>query len=114
MKSKEKEKNTQASHQRGVPVVRTVLDRMRDGEHFSIEERRAFDIGPWKFNRAKCLLCSHVVRSVHRHDCAMCPCGNLTVDGGSWYLKRAAKDLTAFKDLSKRYGTKKASAKHCI
>lgn len=112
MKNKEEKKNIQAPSSNRVPVVRTVLERMKDGEHFTIKERRAFDIGPWQFNRAKCLLCSHVIRSVHRHDYVVCPCGNLSVDGGSWYLKRSAKDTTKFKDLSKRYEVKKAHPKH--
>lgn len=37
--------------------------------------------------KVKCLLCEQILQSKHRHDYVMCKCGNLSVDGGSDYLK---------------------------
>ena len=42
-----------------------------------------------KRNRAKCLLCGDIIESQSRHDFVTCSCGNLSVDGGEWYLRRA-------------------------
>lgn len=40
-------------------------------------------------NKAHCLLCDTVIESTHGHDFKTCPCGNLSVDGGKNYLRRA-------------------------
>jgi hypothetical protein len=40
-------------------------------------------------NSARCLECDTEIKSTHRHDYVSCPCGNLSVDGGHAYLKRA-------------------------
>lgn len=40
-------------------------------------------------NSVKCLLCDTEIESKHVHDFAWCPCGNVAVDGGQEYLKRA-------------------------
>lgn len=39
-------------------------------------------------NRAKCLKCGDIIESKTRHDFQTCSCGNLSVDGGHFYLKR--------------------------
>ena len=42
-------------------------------------------------NMAQCLVCKDVLFSYSTHDCRTCSCGNLTVDGGTSYLKRSFK-----------------------
>lgn len=41
-------------------------------------------------NSALCLLCQEEIESKHRHDFVTCPCGNVSVDGGTDYLRRAS------------------------
>jgi len=53
-----------------------------------------------KVNKAQCLICGDILESKHRHDFKTCKCGNLSVDGGKDYLRRAAKDPFQVKDLS--------------
>lgn len=55
------------------------------------EERRKFNTGDIFENAAKCLECGDYIRSNNRHDFKSCSCGNVTVDGGSWYAKRLFK-----------------------
>jgi len=43
-------------------------------------------------NRAKCLGCGDVITSYSVHDFVICSCGNLSVDGGTEYLKRSYND----------------------
>ena len=52
-------------------------------------ERRKMNMGDIYSNQAKCLSCNEVIRSKNRHDYVTCSCGKLSVDGGSWYLKRS-------------------------
>ncbi len=47
-------------------------------------------------NRAGCLDCGDVITSKHRHDYVSCACGNIAVDGGQAYFKRAFKDRMPF------------------
>mgnify|MGYP000872965354 FL=1 len=42
-----------------------------------------------KVNKARCRLCGAIIESKHRHDFVQCPCGNIAVDGGRDYLRRA-------------------------
>lgn len=51
-------------------------------------ERRKMNIGDIWDNSAQCLNCMEVIRSKNRHDYVTCSCGNVSVDGGSWYIKR--------------------------
>ena len=51
-------------------------------------------------NEAKCLKCGDQIFSAHRHDCKTCSCGNLSVDGGMDYIRRAIADKSKVKDLS--------------
>lgn len=51
-------------------------------------------------NKAKCLICGDIIESNHVHDYKTCGCGNLSVDGGLNYLKRSAKDINKWEDLS--------------
>lgn len=51
-------------------------------------------------NSAICLSCNTEIESKHVHDYVSCECGNIAVDGGKHYLKRAATDLSLIKDTS--------------
>lgn len=51
-------------------------------------------------NSAKCLNCNDVVVSETVHDFTTCSCGNVSVDGGLKYIRRAVKDSTKYEDLS--------------
>lgn len=51
-------------------------------------------------NMAKCLKCNDIVESLHRHDFRTCKCGNITVDGGTKYIRRVGKDLEQMQELS--------------
>lgn len=50
--------------------------------------RRKFNTGDILENAAECYLCKEYIRSNNRHDFKECRCGNIAVDGGSWYAKR--------------------------
>ena len=67
------------------------------------DERRKYNVGDIFKNQAKCLICNDVIISKNRHDCARCKCGNLSVDGGSWYLKRSFNDPNSYEELSINY-----------
>lgn len=45
-------------------------------------------------NSARCLECGTQVLSRRTHDFSTCPCGNLSVDGGHEYLRRAGNKET--------------------
>ena len=51
-------------------------------------------------NAAKCLRCKEVVESKHRHDYQTCKCGNVSVDGGLDYLRRAVVHIELWEDKS--------------
>ena len=51
------------------------------------EERRKINVGDIYSNSAKCLECGDEIRSKNRHDYVRCSCGNVAIDGGSWYSK---------------------------
>jgi hypothetical protein len=51
-------------------------------------------------NKAQCLICHDIIESKHGYDFVTCSCGNVSVDGGTKYLRRAVHDGTKFKDLS--------------
>lgn len=67
------------------------------------EIRRKFDIGDIFKNKAKCLQCGKIITSKNRHDFVTCKCGNLSVDGGSWYIRRCFTSEDSFKELSVSY-----------
>ena len=69
----------------------------------SVEERRRLDVGDIWANQAKCKKCQDVIRSKNRHDFVTCKCGAISVDGGSWYARRVAKDLNDIEELSEDY-----------
>lgn len=55
------------------------------------KERRRLNTGDIYINAATCKLCGDRIRSKNRHDYVTCKCGNVSVDGGSWYAKRGFK-----------------------
>lgn len=63
------------------------------------EQRRLWNIGDIYANEAQCLKCKDIIRSKNRHDFVWCSCGNLGVDGGSWYCKRAFMKENSYKDM---------------
>lgn len=48
-------------------------------------------------NKAKCRICGDIIQSLHRHDFRSCSCGEISVDGGHSYLRRAVK--TSFSNV---------------
>lgn len=51
-------------------------------------------------NAAQCLKCGDIIESKSVHDFVTCSCGAVSVDGGHDYLKRSARNLHDYKDLS--------------
>lgn len=49
-------------------------------------------------NAAKCLECKERIVSLHRHDFVTCSCGNVSVDGGHDYMRRAFKGENWYDD----------------
>lgn len=66
-------------------------------------ERRKKDIGDIWSNSAQCLKCGEILRSKNRHDYVTCKCGNLSVDGGSWYCKRSYEDQSTVKEMNETF-----------
>lgn len=63
------------------------------------EERRRLNAGAIYINATTCKLCGDRIRSKNRHDFVTCKCGNVSVDGGSWYARRAFRDtMDSFTD----------------
>ena len=51
-------------------------------------------------NAIQCKKCGDIIESVSVHDFKTCSCGACSVDGGHYYLRRCAKSLEDFVDLS--------------
>lgn len=76
----------------------------------SKKERRRLNTGDLYINAATCKLCGDYIRSKNRHDFVTCKCGNVSVDGGSWYARRAFRksaktfinDIVCFADVEKK------------
>ena len=51
-------------------------------------------------NAIQCKKCGDIIESVSVHDFKTCSCGSCSVDGGHYYLRRGAKSLDDFTDLS--------------
>ncbi len=78
-------------------------DKLQDHDELTIAERRILNTGTIRLNRIKCNHCEDVITSEDRHDFKRCSCGQVAVDGGSWYLKRNFTAITDFTDLSELY-----------
>lgn len=85
----------------------TLTERFYAKEELTVSERNQIYVGDIRVNAAKCKKCGEVIVSDHRHDYKTCSCGNLSVDGGSWYAKRCFKGgddsfenmIESYKDL---------------
>lgn len=65
------------------------------------EEQTKFDTKYIVVNMAQCLKCKDVIQSNSVHDYVTCSCGNLSIDGGQDYLRRAFKhSRSSWKELS--------------
>lgn len=51
-------------------------------------------------NAIQCKKCGDIIESVSVHDFKTCSCGSCSVDGGHYYLRRCAKSLDDFSELS--------------
>jgi hypothetical protein len=51
-------------------------------------------------NKAQCKLCGDIIESKSGHDFKTCKCGEISVDGGRQYIRRAAKNLDNIVELS--------------
>lgn len=72
------------------------------GQELTAGERKLINVGPFRLNKVKCLNCEQVIQSTHRHDFKTYGCGSISVDGGSWYLKRCG-DLDNYEEMSVKY-----------
>lgn len=57
--------------------------------------------GPILLNKVKCLICKDIVVSTDENPIVTCMCGNITVEGGSYYKLIKAKEENSYEDLSK-------------
>ena len=62
------------------------------------EEREKLYIGDIYSNAIKCKKCGYFIRSKNRHHMITCKCGDVSVDGGSWYHKVNFKDNAEWED----------------
>jgi ribosomal protein S27E len=51
-------------------------------------------------NMVKCLKCGDTIESKYRHDFQTCSCDNVSVDGGTDYLRRCFVDYDKIQELS--------------
>lgn len=54
-------------------------------------------------NKAQCKLCGDIIESKSGHDFKWCKCGEIAVDGGKNYIRRAANNLDNIIELSETY-----------
>ena len=66
------------------------------------EERKKKNIGDIWLNSVRCKVCGDIIRSKNRHDYVECHCGAISVDGGSWYLRRVG-NLNNYEELSEMF-----------
>lgn len=67
------------------------------------DTRSRYNTGDIFENAAKCFICDDYIRSNHLHDYKECSCGNIAVDGGSWYARRIFKDRDKYEDIVVMY-----------
>jgi hypothetical protein len=53
--------------------------------------RLVLDVGNIYENKIECKNCGWVIRSKNRHNYVTCRCGDVSVDGGSWYQRIIGK-----------------------
>lgn len=81
--------------------VQNDADGVRDYHLFTTidtpkEERERLHVGDIYINAATCGECKERVRSRNKHDFRTCKCGGVSVDGGSFYARRAFKSPTFY------------------
>lgn len=69
----------------------------------SSAKRKALHVGDIWLNRIKCKLCGEIIQSNNKYDFVTCGCGEVSVDGGSWYGRRLAKDLKNIEEMSENF-----------
>lgn len=57
-------------------------------------ERLELHVGNIWSNKVQCKDCGWYIRSKHRHHYIKCKCGNIAIDGGSWY-QRILSDVSS-------------------
>lgn len=77
-----------------VPIIQTLLFRYHC--YCSVGD----DLMSILRNAIQCKICGDVIESTSIHDFKTCSCGACSVDGGHDYLRRCAKSLDDFVDLS--------------
>jgi len=50
-------------------------------------------------NAAYCKICNEIVVSKERHDFETCNCTSISVDGGTYYVRRSVKDVNLYEEL---------------
>ena len=81
----------------------SLTERFYAKEELTKDEREQIRAGDIRLNRAKCKKCGDIITSNNRHDFKSCKCGEISIDGGSWYLKRTAGDLNNIIEMSEYY-----------
>lgn len=51
------------------------------------KDRLKLDVGDIYENKIQCKNCGWIIRSKNRHNFVRCKCGDVAVDGGSWYQR---------------------------
>ncbi len=73
----------------------------------SKEKRIRLNIGDIYVNGAECHTCGWFIRSKNRHDYVSCNCADestrISVDGGSWYVRRSAGPKASYTEVIERY-----------
>lgn len=59
-------------------------------------------------NSATCHGCGDEIESTHRHDFVTCTCGNVSVDGGRSYLRRAYLGVWTDTSIEEQFATVEA------
>lgn len=54
---------------------------------------------PGFLNAAKCLKCGDVIQSRFRHEYVSCKCGDISVDGGTSYIKRSFTEAAQWQEI---------------
>lgn len=66
--------------------------------------QKIFNCGDIMHNRAKCGTCNEVIESTNRHDFVTCKCKSVSVDGGTWYLRRSfSGSQEGYDDMSENW-----------
>ncbi len=56
-------------------------------QNMKAKDRIRLDVGDIYENKIQCKNCGWIIRSKNRHHFVTCKCGEVSVDGGSWYHK---------------------------